>query len=256
MRESAIGTGDIGRTLVIVPTYNEKDNLRSLAARIRRAVPSTHLLVVDDASPDGTGRVADAIAANDPKVHVLHRHAKQGLGVAYVEGFRWARAHDFDVVVQMDADGSHQPEQLPRLLGALPGADLVVGSRWMSGGEVCDWAWVRRALSRGGNTYARWALDLPVHDATSGYRAFHANVLEKIALDGVQSQGYCFQVDIVVRALHQCLRVVEVPITFVERTRGTSKMDRAIVAEALWRITAWGVRHRLSGRGGRDEGKR
>ena len=232
---------EIGQVLVIIPTYNERDNLRSIVGRVRDAVPAVDVLVVDDASPDGTGALADELAAGDDQVKVLHRTAKDGLGAAYIAGFRWAFEHGYDVFVEMDADGSHQPEELPRLLAALRDADLVIGARWVPGGKVLNWPKSREALSRGANTYARIMLQVPLHDATGGYRAFRAATLEKIGLDGVDSRGYCFQVDLAYRALRQGLRVVEVPITFVERTHGTSKMSRAIVVEAMWRLTEWGL---------------
>ena len=233
------------RVLVVVPTYDERENLPLTLGRVRAAVPSAHVLVVDDASPDGTGEVADEWAAGDDHVHVLHRPGKAGLGAAYIEGFRWGLAQGFDVLVEMDADGSHQPEQLPSLLERVAaGADLVLGSRWVPGGSVLNWPRHREVLSRGGNLYTRLALGVPLRDATGGYRAFRAGALEKIGLDDVESQGYCFQVDLAWRALRTGLRVEEVPITFVERELGTSKMSRGIVAEALVRVTEWGVRNR------------
>ena len=233
------------RVLVVVPTYDERENLPLTLGRVRAAVPSAHVLVVDDASPDGTGEVADEWAAGDDHVHVLHRPGKTGLGAAYIEGFRWGLAQGFDVLVEMDADGSHQPEQLPSLLERVAaGADLVLGSRWVPGGSVLNWPRHREVLSRGGNLYTRLALGVPLRDATGGYRAFRAGALEKIGLDDVESQGYCFQVDLAWRALRTGLRVEEVPITFVERELGASKMSRGIVAEALVRVTEWGVRNR------------
>lgn len=235
---------DLGRVLVVIPTYNEAENLREITPRVRRAAPGAEILIADDASPDGTGAVADALAAEDPQVQVLHRAAKQGLGAAYVAGFHWARHQGFDVVVEMDADGSHAPEELPRLLAALHGADVVLGSRWVPGGRVVNWPWRRTMLSRGGNLYARLVLSLPVRDATGGYRAYRMPALDKIDFDSVASQGYCFQVDLAWRAHRHQLRVVEVPITFTERRRGESKMSSAIVREALWRVTLWGVRSR------------
>jgi dolichol-phosphate mannosyltransferase len=232
----------LGRVLVIVPTYNERDNLPMIVGRVRAALPEAHVLIADDASPDGTGEAADAIAAEDAHVHVLHRPGKQGLGAAYIDGFRWGLSRGYDVLVEIDADGSHQPEELPRLLEALSeGADLAIGSRWVEGGEVVNWPWSREVLSRGGNTYARLLLGLPVRDATAGFRAYRAATLEKIGLDDVQSQGYCFQVDLTLRTIRNGLRVREVPITFVERTVGASKMSRSIMVEALWRIAVWGV---------------
>ncbi len=232
----------IGRVLVIVPTYNERDNLEVIAGRLHAAVPEAELLVVDDSSPDGTGRLADDLSGREPWVHVLHRTAKAGLGAAYIAGFGWAREHGYDVVVEMDADGSHAPEQLPRLLAALERADVVLGSRWVPGGEVRNWPKSRELLSRGGNAYTRFMLGLPLADATGGYRAYRRTVLDRLPLGQVASQGYCFQVDLAWQAWRSGHRVVEVPITFVERERGESKMSRAIVLEALWRVTWWGLR--------------
>jgi dolichol-phosphate mannosyltransferase len=231
--------------LVIVPTYNEVENLEPLLQRLSAAVPHAHVLVVDDNSPDGTGAVADALDAGEPRVHVLHRERKQGLGAAYLAGFAWGLARGYDVLVEMDADGSHRPEQLPRLLAALAKADLVLGARWVPGGSVVHWPWHRELLSRGGNAYVRLALGLPLHDATGGFRAFRAATLQKLDLADVSSQGYCFQVDLAWRVVRAGCRVVEVPITFVERERGESKMSGWIVREALWRVTAWGAGHRL-----------
>ena len=236
--------GELGRVLVIVPTYDERDNLQPIAARLRTAVPEADLLVVDDDSPDGTGDVADALAREDPRVHVLHRTVKAGLGAAYTAGFAWAQEQGYDVVVEMDADGSHQPEQLPRLLAALGDADLALGSRWVAGGEVVNWPVTRELLSRGGNAYTRRVLGLPLQDATGGFRAYRRCVLDALPLADVASQGYCFQVDLAWQTWCAGFRVVEVPITFVERVRGESKMSRAIVVEALWRVTWWGLRRR------------
>ena len=238
----------LGQVLVIVPTYDEAENLAPIAARLRAAVPAVHLLVVDDGSPDGTGAIADGLAASDDHVHVLHRSVKAGLGAAYIAGFGWAREHGYDVVVEMDADGSHSPEQLPRLLAALEHADVVLGSRWVPGGEVVNWPRSREVLSRGGNAYTRVMLGLPLRDATGGYRAYRRVVLDGLPLHQVASQGYCFQVDLAWQAWRAGHEVVEVPITFVERERGESKMSRSIVAEALWRVTWWGVRSARSRR--------
>ncbi|MBC7679170.1 MAG: polyprenol monophosphomannose synthase [Pseudorhodobacter sp.] len=238
----------IGRVLVVVPTYDEVENLPLITRRLRTAVPTADLLVVDDNSPDGTGELADGLAAADPSVHVLHRAGKQGLGAAYLTGFAWAREQGYDVVVEMDADGSHAPEQLPRLLAALENADLVLGSRWVAGGEVVNWPRSREVLSRGGNLWTRVALGLPLKDATGGFRAYRREVLDKVATSAVASQGYCFQVDLAWQTWRAGYRVVEVPITFVERELGTSKMSRAIVLEALWRVTLWGVTSRRSRR--------
>ncbi|MBG0833087.1 polyprenol monophosphomannose synthase [Planomonospora sp. ID67723] len=232
----------LGRVLVIVPTYNERENLPMIVERVRSAVPEAHLLVADDNSPDGTGEIADGLAAQDDHVHVLHRLGKQGLGAAYIAGFRWGLAEGYDVLVEMDADGSHQPEELPKLLEALTGgADLAIGSRYVPGGKVVNWPHSREFLSRGANVYTRMMLGLPVRDATAGFRAYRASTLEKIGLDDVDSQGYCFQVDLTLRTARHGLRVAEVPITFVERTVGASKMSRSVITEALWRVTVWGV---------------
>ncbi len=245
MSEQQGPEGRTGRVLVVVPTYNERETLPLILARVRAAVPAVHVLVADDASPDGTGAVADALAADDDHVHVLHRAGKQGLGAAYIDAFGWGLRHGYDVLVEMDADGSHQPEQLPSLLERIEaGADLVLGSRWVPGGSVLNWPRHREALSRGGNTYTRVALGIPLRDATGGYRAFRATALEKIGLDDVESQGYCFQVDLAWRAVQAGLRVEEVPITFVERELGASKMNQSIVVESLLRVTQWGARHR------------
>lgn len=235
-------TSDAGTVLVVIPTYNEADNIRIILKRLRAAVPYADALVVDDGSPDGTGAIADEIAADDPVVHVLHRTAKNGLGAAYVAGFDWASTRGYDVVVEMDADGSHQPEELPRLLAALSDADVVLGSRWVDGGAVENWPLSRKILSKGGNRYTRLALGLPLRDATGGYRAYRRAVLDELPLETVSSQGYCFQVDLVWQAWRRGFRVTEVPITFVERERGESKMSKAIVGEALWRVTWWALR--------------
>jgi dolichol-phosphate mannosyltransferase len=236
---------DAQRVLVVIPTYNERDNLPGILDRLLAEVPDAHVLVVDDGSPDGTGDLADERAGSDPRVHVLHRTQKAGLGAAYVAGFGWALARDYDAVVEMDADGSHAPEQLPALLDALARADLVLGSRWVDGGSVVDWPRRRELLSRGGNAYTRIMLGIPVRDATGGFRVYRRAVLEALDLATVASQGYCFQVDLVWRAWQAGFTVTEVPIRFVERVAGASKMDRSIVSEALWRVTVWGVRRRL-----------
>ena len=236
------------RVAVIVPTYNERANIEPTVGRVRSAVPEADLLVVDDNSPDGTGEIADKLAAEDSHVHVLHRDRKAGLGAAYIAGFHWALEEGYDVIVEMDADGSHRPEELPRLLDALASADLVLGSRYVPGGTVLNWPKSRELLSRGGNTYARLMLGIKLKDATGGYRAYRAAALRKIALDEVESQGYCFQIDLAMRAIRAGLTVTEVPITFVERVHGTSKMSRAVVAEALWRVTVWGITGRRGSR--------
>jgi dolichol-phosphate mannosyltransferase len=244
-----------GRILVIVPTYNERDNLDRILDRLAAAVPAADVLVVDDGSPDGTGDLADARAARDDRVHVLHRAAKSGLGGAYIAGFRWGLDRGYGALVEMDADGSHAPEQLPGLLAGLAGADVVLGSRWVEGGSVVDWPKRREFLSRGGNAYARLALGLPVRDATGGFRVYRREVLAAMELGEIASQGYCFQVDLVVRAWKAGWRVTEVPIRFVERSAGVSKMDRSIVTEALWRITVWGVQSRLRRRKSQPQGQ-
>ena len=244
------------RVLVVVPTYNEALTIRKAIERVRLSVPEADLLVVDDGSPDGTGAVVDEIKALDSHVNVLHRSGKQGLGAAYVAGFGWGLDHGYDVLVEMDADGSHQPEELPRLLAALDDADLVIGSRYVPGGRVVNWPRRRELLSRVANTYVRVALGTPLRDATAGYRAFRAETLRRIDLSTVASQGYCFQVDLAWRAERSGLRVAEVPITFVEREHGESKMDASVVREALWRVATWGAAHRASQLGGLVRGSR
>ncbi|MCW2810016.1 MAG: ppm1 [Friedmanniella sp.] len=233
-----------GRVLVIVPTYNEAENIAAIVGRVRAAVEDVHVLVADDNSPDGTGRLADELAAADDHVHVLHRAGKEGLGAAYLAGFRWGLDQGFDILVELDADGSHQPEQLPAVLSALADADMVKGSRWVPGGTVVNWPKSREVLSRGGNLWTQLMLGVPVKDATGGFNAFRADTLRGLGLDDVASAGYCFQVDLTWRALKAGYRVKEVPITFVEREFGTSKMSQRIVVEALLRTTWWGVKYR------------
>lgn len=230
------------KSLVVIPTYNEAANLAWIIERIHAAQPTLDILVADDSSPDGTGALADHLAAADSRVHVMHRESKQGLGAAYRAGFAWGLARDYDVLLEMDADGSHRPEDLEQILAAsAAGADLVLGSRWVPGGGVVNWPRHRRLISRGGTLYARIMLGLPVHDVTGGFRAFRRETLERIPLADVSSQGYCFQIDMTRRVLAAGMTVVEVPITFVERERGESKMSGAIVREALWRVTVWGL---------------
>ncbi|MFL9658015.1 polyprenol monophosphomannose synthase [Streptomyces sp. PB17] len=245
--------GPLGTALVIIPTYNEAENIRAIVTRVREAVPEAHVLVADDNSPDGTGKLADELAAADDHVQVMHRKGKEGLGAAYLAGFRWGLEHGYGVLIEMDADGSHQPEELPRLLTALKGADLVLGSRWVPGGRVVNWPKSREIISRGGSMYSRLALDLPLRDITGGYRAFRRETLEGLGLEEVASQGYCFQVDLARRAIKAGYHVVEVPITFVERELGDSKMSRDILVEALWRVTTWGVGERVGKVLGRDK---
>jgi len=238
------GYPGVGRVLVIIPTYNEADNVRLITGRVRLCVPEVDVLIADDNSPDGTGRVADEMAAEDPQVTVMHRAGKEGLGAAYIAGFTWARDHGYDAVVQMDADGSHAPEELPRLLTALRDADAVIGSRWCKGGQVVNWPLHRLLLSRGGNFYTRVVLGMGVKDATGGYRAYRMSVLDKAELDSIRSQGYSYQVELTWRIHRNGFTIVEVPITFAEREHGASKMSGSIVKEALWRVTVWGVHSR------------
>jgi dolichol-phosphate mannosyltransferase len=233
---------------VIIPTYNERDNLESIVSRVRAAVPAADILVVDDNSPDGTGEIADKLATADSHVRVLHREGKSGLGAAYIAGFRWGLEHDYGVLVESDADGSHDPADLPQMLAALERADLVIGSRYIPGGTTVNWPRSRELLSRGANVYTRIMLGIGVHDATAGYRAYRAGTLRAIGLDEVQSQGYCFQIDLTLRTAQEGFAIAEVPITFTERARGKSKMSRAIVFEALLRVAQWGVASRLGRR--------
>ncbi|GAB3565711.1 polyprenol monophosphomannose synthase [Arthrobacter alkaliphilus] len=230
------------RVLTIIPTYNELESLPKTLGRLRAAVPASDVLVVDDNSPDGTGQLADSIAAEDSQVHVLHRKGKEGLGAAYIAGFKWGMAAGYDVLVEMDADGSHQPEQLPLLLEAInDGADLAMGSRWVPGGGTVNWPLYRQAISRTGSTYARLMLGLKIKDITGGYRAFRRSTLEALKLDEVESVGYGFQVDLAWRVAKLGLKIVERPITFVERELGASKMSGNIVVEAMINVTKWGL---------------
>lgn len=238
-------TSPIERVVVIMPTYEERQNLEAITGRLRAAVPDADLLVVDDNSPDGTGDLADKLAEADSHIQVMHRTEKAGLGAAYIAGFRWALERGYDVICEMDADGSHQPELLPKLLAALAGADAVIGSRWVPGGQVVNWPKSREVLSRGANIYTRLMLGLKVRDATGGYRAYRAATLRTISLDTVESTGYCFQIDLTLRVIQAGLRLVEVPITFVERERGASKMSQAVMQEAFLRVAQWGITSRL-----------
>jgi dolichol-phosphate mannosyltransferase len=232
------------RVAVLIPTYNERDTLPTIVRRVRALVPDVDVVVLDDNSPDGTGEVADALAADDPRVHVLHREVKEGLGAAYLAGFEYALDAGYDAVVEMDADGSHRPEHLPTMLAAAADADVVIGSRWVRGGSIVNWPLHRKALSVGGNLYIKVLLGMPVNDATAGYRVYRSAALRAMGLDDVASQGYCFQADLTWRAVKKELTIVEVPITFVEREVGDSKMSRDIMIESLRRITGWGVHHR------------
>ena len=237
-------SADLGRVLVIIPTYNELDALPLILSRVQNSVPTVEILIVDDNSPDGTGGIADQWVSENPGIHVMHRLGKGGLGAAYLAGFAWGLQQGFDVLVEMDADGSHQPEQLPSLLAALEYSDLVLGSRWVEGGGTENWSKNRELLSKGGNYYTKVMLGIDIDDSTGGYRAFKASVLRSLDLHEVASQGYCFQVDLAWRAKQRGFVVTEVPITFVEREVGSSKMSRKIVTEALWRVTVWGVDRR------------
>lgn len=242
--------------MVIVPTYNEVDNLEPAVDAIRAAAPGVHILVVDDTSPDGTGELADRLAAADPRISVLHHGARNGLGAAYLAGFDVALAAGFDILIEMDADGSHPADVLPAMIARLGSddpaapdhADLVIGSRRVPGGGFVDWPAARRLLSRAGNLYARLALGIHVMDATAGFRAYRADVLRSLDLAGVESRGYCFQIDMTLRVLDAGYRVAEVPIVFTDRQRGVSKMNSRIVLEAMWRVTQWGVSRRFSRR--------
>ncbi|GAB3397377.1 polyprenol monophosphomannose synthase [Schumannella luteola] len=239
------------RALVVMPTYDEAENLERVAGAVLAAVPDVDLLVVDDDSPDGTGDIADRMAAADPRVTVLHRTSRDGLGRAYLAGFAEADRRGYPVVVEMDADGSHPVESLAALLDAVAepgGPGLAIGSRWVPGGRVVDWAPWRGWLSRAGNTYARLALGIPVRDATAGYRAYRLEAIRAAHLDDVHSRGYCFQIDMALRVLDAGIEVVEVPITFRDRIAGTSKMSGAIVAEAMLRVTGWALARRLGRR--------
>lgn len=230
------------KTLVIIPTYNEADNVSWICESVLQQQPEVEILVADDNSPDGTGEIADKLADADPRIHVLHREGKEGLGAAYRAGFAWGLERDYDVLVEMDADGSHRPEDLGKLLdSARAGAPLTLGSRWVPGGSVVNWPKRREALSRGASLYARLMLDLGVKDATAGFRAFRRETLEAIDLDAVESQGYCFQIDMTRQTRLAGLDVAEVPVTFVERVHGQSKMSFDIVKEALTRVTVWGL---------------
>ncbi|MEZ5211683.1 polyprenol monophosphomannose synthase [Gordonia sp. (in: high G+C Gram-positive bacteria)] len=235
--------------LVVIPTFNEKDNLPIIVGRLLGALPDIHVLVVDDSSPDGTGEIAEKLAAEDAagRIHVMHRTVKDGLGKAYLAGFAWGLDRDYPVIVEMDADGSHAPEQLSRLLdGINGGADLVIGSRYVPGGELVNWPKRREILSKGANTYARLALGSSIRDITAGYRAYRAEVLRAIGLDDVESAGYCFQIDLAWRALQHGFTVREVPITFTEREIGESKMDGGVIAESFINVARWGWQGRTA----------
>lgn len=240
------------RTLVIIPTFNERENLPLILRRLHGVCAGVHVLVVDDSSPDGTGELADELAqtynkADPERIHVMHRTTKDGLGAAYLAGFAWGLSRGYSTLVEMDADGSHAPEQLHRLLDAVDaGADLAIGSRYVDGGTVRNWPWRRIVLSKVANTYSRLLLGVGVHDITAGYRAYRREVLEKIDLDAVDSKGYCFQIDLTNRTVSNGFVVAEVPITFTERELGVSKMSGSNIREALVKVAQWGISGRLS----------
>ena len=233
------------KTRVLVPTYQELHTLASIVHRIFEHNPDVHVLVIDDNSPDGTGKLADQLKAKYANLEVLHRKSKNGLGAAYIDGFNNS-INDFDVLVEMDADGSHDPQDLVTILKEIPNYDCVLGSRWVPGGKVVNWPKSREILSRGGNSYARLMLGIDIGDATGGFRAYKTSTLKQLDLSDIDSQGYCFQVDMVRRLLKKGFKIKEVPITFTERTIGTSKMSRNIVLEAFLKIGIWGLQRLLS----------
>ena len=239
--------GAEARVIIVMPTYNERQNLEIVAGRIRESVPDADLLVVDDNSPDGTGDLADKLAEKDARVQVMHRTEKAGLGRAYVAGFTWALNGGYDLIVEMDADGSHRPEDLPKLLDAVTRADAVIGSRYVPGGTVVNWPRSREILSRGANLYNRLMLGVRIKDATGGFRVYKAATLRQIDLNSIDSAGYCFQIDMTLRVLQAGLVLTEVPITFVERELGASKMSRTVIIEAFTRVAQWGITARLHG---------
>lgn len=234
----------IDPVLVVIPTYNERENLTPIVERLHKALPDVDALIVDDGSPDGTGELADKLAADDSRLHVLHRTEKAGLGAAYVAGFRWGLERDYATIVEMDADGSHAPEDLPRMLDALGDADLVLGSRYVPGGSVVNWPKRREILSRAANLYSRLALGMKIREYTAGFRAYRRQVLEKLELDEIASRGYCFQIDLAWRTANAGFAVIEVPITFTEREFGESKMSGSVIREAMLRVGVWGLQHR------------
>ncbi len=235
------------RTLVVIPTYNEADNVDEVLSRLRTAVPDAEVLVVDDNSPDGTADLVATRAERDDHVHVLRRPGKAGLGSAYRAGFAWGAERGFEVMVEMDADLSHDPAALPALLqGVDDGADLVIGSRYVSGGSIPEWAWHRKALSRWGNRYVTAMLALGVADATAGYRAYRATMLDALDLASIRADGYGFQIEMTYRTVQLGGTIVEVPIAFTDRTRGTSKMSSRIIVEALALVTRWGIGDRVA----------
>jgi len=228
------------RSLIIFPTYNEKENIEKIVAAVLPKDDSIHVLIVDDNSPDGTGEIADRLAADSPRVFVEHRTAKAGLGTAYIHGFKWALNHDFDYIFEMDADFSHSPDYLPNFLEAIRENDLVLGSRYISGVNVINWPMSRLMLSYFANVYSRLVTGIPIRDATGGFKCFRREVLAAIDLDSVKSNGYTFQIEMTMRAYVKKFRIKEIPIIFTDREHGTSKMSKKIVREAIWMV--WWLR--------------
>lgn len=228
------------KTVICMPTYNEAENLPNIIPAIFEVLPDVHVLVLDDNSPDGTGQIADGLAADDARVHVLHRTKKEGLGPAYLAGFAWALERDYDAILEMDADFSHQPRYLKDMVAGLERYDVVVGSRYVAGGGTSDWGLARRVISRGGGLYARTILGVDVQDLTAGFVAWRREVLERLDLKGIEASGYVFQIEMKYRAHQAGFRILETPITFPDRTVGESKMTPDIALEALWRV--WKIR--------------
>lgn len=230
------------RMLVLMPTFNERENIETSISQVLSANQDLDLLIIDDNSPDGSGELANQISKKNSRVSVLHRSIKEGLGKAYIAGFEWAKAHNYDFVIQMDADGSHQPKDLGKLIAKAKQNRVVIGSRWITGGEVLNWPWYRMAISRAGNFYARKVLKTNIMDMTAGYRLYSVEDLSKLDLIDIRAHGYGFQVEMTLLAIDQGLEVIEVPISFIERVVGKSKMTLAIVIEAFWLCTKWGIR--------------
>jgi dolichol-phosphate mannosyltransferase len=251
-RPGSAGDAEERRALVCLPTYDERENLAAMVAAIHAAAPRLDVLVIDDNSPDGTGKLADEIARGDPRVKVLHRPGKQGLGRAYLAGFAWALERGYGLVLEMDCDFSHDPKYLPEMLERARVADLVLGSRYVPGGGTQNWSALRRFISRGGSLYARTLLGLPIRDLTGGFKCFRREVLEAIDLPSVECSGYAFQIELTYRAVRGGFRVAEMPILFVDRRVGRSKMSRRIVLEALRKV--WSIRRSPFARAGRAGG--
>jgi dolichol-phosphate mannosyltransferase len=230
------------RTLVVIPTYNESESLPKLLPALREAAPDVDILIVDDTSPDGTGKIADEFAAYDKAITVMHRAGREkGFAASYLDGFAWALRHDYDIIVEMDSDSSHRPEDLAGILAKLDDADLVLGSRWTKGGGIVNWPLQRQLLSRAGSLYARMMLQIPAKDITTGFRAYKAETLRAINLEDIRTTGYAFQVELAYRTHQAGLKIAESPIIFVERVAGVSKMSKQIVIEALVQVTRWGL---------------